>query len=161
MKKKILIIALLCVFVDQLSKYLIVSNFDLNTGKSVISSFFSIAYIRNTGAAWGVFSNGTVVLAILSIVFLFFIVKYIFDLKEISKIDVFSYGLLIGGIIGNLIDRVVRNYVIDFLSFKFFSYNFPIFNIADCFIVISIVLICFESLFKSNKDEVKSNDSEG
>lgn len=157
MKKKVLIITLICIFIDQLSKFMIINNFDVNTGKSIISSFFSIVYIRNTGAAWGFFSNGTIALAILSIVFLIFIIKYILDLKEINKIDTFSYGLLIGGIIGNLIDRLIRNYVVDFLSFKFFSYSFPVFNIADCFIVVSIILICV--MYLLNSREVERNDN--
>jgi signal peptidase II len=63
----------------------------------------------------------------------------------------FSYGMFIGGIVGNLVDRVFRNYVIDFLSFNIFGYHFPVFNIADCFIVISIFLIVIESLLKEGK----------
>ena len=97
------------------------------------------------------FSNGTLLLAIGSIVFLIFALKYLYDLKYISKLSTFSYGMLIGGIIGNLIDRVFRNYVVDFLSFNIFGYSFPVFNIADCFIVISIILIVVESLMKEGK----------
>ena len=61
--------------------------------------------------------------------------------KELKKIDIVSYSMLLGGIIGNLIDRVVHGYVIDYLDFKIFNYNFPIFNIADTLIVISIIII--------------------
>ena len=90
-------------------------------------------------------------MAVLSIVFLIFAFKYIYDLKSVSKLSMISYGMLIGGIIGNLIDRVFRNYVIDFLSFNIFGYHFPVFNIADCFIVVSIILIVIESLLKEGK----------
>ena len=154
MKKKLLIVAFLCILIDQITKLLVISNLDVNTGFNIIKSFFSILYVRNTGAAWGVFSNGTMILAVLSMVFLYFAIKYIYETKNISKINSISYGMLIGGIIGNLIDRLLRGYVIDFFSFNIFGYSFPIFNIADSFIVISIVLIAIDSFMKEGKRNV-------
>lgn len=151
MKKKIIIIAVICILIDFISKILVINNLEVGTGITIIPNFFSISYIKNTGAAWGMLSNGTLILAGLSMVFLFFAIKYIYDLKNISKLSVFSYGMLIGGIIGNLIDRLFRNFVIDFLSFNIFGYDFPVFNIADCFIVISIILIVIETLLKEGK----------
>lgn len=151
MKKKLLIITILSIFIDQISKILVISNLELNTGFNIIKSFFSISYVRNTGAAWGMFSNGTIILAFLSIVFLYFAIKYIYELEKLSKLSVLSYGMLIGGIIGNLIDRLLRGFVIDFLSFNLLGYNFPVFNIADTFIVVSIILIVIESLMKEGK----------
>ena len=158
MKKRMVIIAFICFFIDQLSKFLIISNFDINASKNIIPSFFSITYIRNTGAAWGVFSNGTMLLAVFSIIFLLFAIKYIIDLKEISKLSTISYGMLLGGIIGNLVDRLFRNYVVDFLNFKIFSYNYPVFNIADIFIVIGIFLIIIESFIPNKKNSVVNNN---
>ena len=155
MKKKIIIISILCIILDQLSKTLIISNYEVGNGFNIIPSFFSITYIKNTGAAWGIFSNGTLLLAVLSMVFLFFAIKYIYELNNISKLSCISYGMLIGGIIGNLIDRLFRNYVIDFLSFNIFGYNFPIFNIADIFIVVSIILIVLEYLWKERRNDRK------
>ena len=151
MKKKIIIIAVICILIDFISKILVINNLEVGTGITIIPNFFSISYIKNTGAAWGMLSNGTLILAGVSMVFLFFAIKYIYDLKNISKLSVFSYGMLIGGIIGNLIDRLFRNFVIDFLSFNIFGYDFPVFNIADCFIVISIILIVIETLLKEGK----------
>ncbi len=151
MKNKIIIIAIICFLIDFFSKLLVINNLEIGTGITIIPSFFSISYIRNTGAAWGILSNGTLVLALLSVIFLIIAIKYIYDLKSISKLSMFSYGMFIGGIVGNLVDRVFRNYVIDFLSFNIFGYHFPVFNIADCFIVISIFLIVIESLLKEGK----------
>ena len=151
MKKKLLIITIICVLIDQITKFLVVSNLDLDTGFNIIPSFFSITYVRNTGAAWGMFSNGTMILAILSTIFLYFAIKYIYEAKNITKLNAISYGLLVGGIIGNLIDRLLRNYVVDFLNFNIFGYNFPVFNIADTFIVISIILIVIDSFVKEGK----------
>ena len=151
MKNKIIIIAIICILIDFISKLLVTSNLNIGESITVISSFFSITYIENTGAAWGMLSNGTLVLAALSIIFLGFAVKYIYDLKKVTWFNAISYGMLLGGIVGNLIDRIFRNYVIDFLNFNIFGYNFPIFNIADCFIVISIFLIVIDTLLEEEK----------
>ncbi len=152
MKKKTFIIGLICVIIDQLSKILIISNFSNNGSITIIPSFFSLTYVRNTGAAWGIFSNGTLILIFISLIFLYFFIDYILKNDIISKLSIVSYGLILGGIIGNLIDRIIRNYVVDFLDFKIFSYDFPVFNIADCFIVIGIILLIIEILFGKNKD---------
>ncbi len=153
MKRKVFIIGLICLIVDQISKLLIVSNYSVNKSKEIISSFFSITYVKNTGAAWGMFSNGTLILAIISLVFLYFFIDFILKSDKISKLNVFSYGLIIGGIVGNLIDRLARGYVVDFLDFKIFSYDFPVFNIADTFIVVGIILLIIESFIKDKKVE--------
>lgn len=119
-------------------------------------------YVQNTGAAWGMFSSGTIILALLSVIFLAFFVKYIIDRKDMDNFEVVISSMLIGGIVGNLIDRLVRGYVVDFFSFKIFSYNFPIFNVADCFIVISIILLLFKMYFLDRKKKVVNlDDSEG
>jgi len=152
LKKKLLIISILCILIDQISKLIIVNSFDVDNGFNVIKGFFSITYVKNTGAAWGMFSNGTIILSLVSIVFLFFMIKYIYELKNINYLSIFSYGMLMGGIIGNLIDRLLRNYVIDFLNFNIFGYDFPVFNIADSFIVISIILIVIESFWRDKND---------
>ena len=162
MKKKMIILSILTVIfvlLDQLSKLLIVSNFDVDTGFNVIPSFFSILYVRNTGAAWGIFSDGTLLLALISIIFMFFAIKYIIELKNFNNFKIIQFSLLFGGIIGNLIDRLFRKYVIDFFSFKFFSYNFPVFNVADCFIVIAIILILIEMISDWTNNRGGVNDS--
>ena len=162
MKKKMIILSILTVIfvlLDQLSKLLIVSNFDVDTGFNVIPSFFSILYVRNTGAAWGIFSDGTLLLALISIIFMFFAIKYIIELKNFNNFKIIQFSLLFGGIIGNLIDRLFRKYVIDFFSFKFFSYNFPVFNVADCFIVIAIILILIEMIIEWKNNRGGVNDS--
>ena len=151
MKKKIFVIAFVCLIIDQLSKILVINTLDFEVQNSIIPSFFSLTYIKNYGAAWGIFSNGTIVLAVLSLLFLFFAVKYVFELKSANTLSIISYGMLLGGVTGNLIDRLFRGCVIDFLSFNIFSYNFPIFNVADCFIVISIIFIIIEMLIEYKK----------
>ncbi len=151
MKKKIFIIALLCLILDQLSKFFVTSYLEYGIQNSIIPSFFSLTYIKNFGAAWGIFSNGTIFLAIISIIFLFFAIKYVLGLKNIKYMSAISYGMLFGGVVGNLIDRLFRGHVVDFFSFQFFSYDFPVFNVADCFIVVSILIIVIEMIIEDKK----------
>lgn len=132
---------IITLFIDQISKFLVIKYIELNHSITIIDNFFKLIYIRNTGAAWGMFADKTLVIAILSTIFLFFLIKFIEEENNMDKFLQFSYGALLGGIIGNLLDRLLRGYVIDFLSFKLFNYNYPVFNIADVFIVVSIILI--------------------
>lgn len=162
LKKKIIVLTIILILLDQITKLLVTLSINLNTGISLIPSFFSLVYVQNTGAAWGMFSSGTIILALLSVIFLAFFVKYIIDRKDMDNFEVVISSMLIGGIVGNLIDRLVRGYVVDFFSFKIFSYNFPIFNVADCFIVISIILLLFKIYFLDKKKKVVNiDDSEG
>ena len=139
--KKILPISLLLVVIDQIVKILVINKMALQQSIIVINNFFNITYVRNTGAAWSILSGNVLLLIMISVIALGVIYYYLIKDKKLNKIDTISYSMLIGGIIGNLIDRVVHGYVIDYLDFKIFNYNFPIFNIADTLIVISIIII--------------------
>ena len=91
-----------------------------------------------------IFSNKILIIS-LSIMNLFLIsgvvYKAVNNKKELNKYDIISYGMLLGGIIGNFIDRLVRGYVIDFFDFNIFGYNYPVFNFADIFIVINVIMM--------------------
>lgn len=139
--KKILPISLLFVVIDQVVKILVINKMALQQSITIINNFFNITYVRNTGAAWSILSGNVLLLIIISVLALVTIYYYLIKDKDLNKIDIVSYSMLIGGIIGNLIDRIVHGYVIDYLDFKIFNYNFPIFNIADTLIVISIIII--------------------
>ena len=88
LKKKIIDLTIILILIDQITKLLVVGNVNLNTGVSVIPSFFSIVYVQNTGAAWGMFPSGTTILALLSIVFLAFFVIFILDKKNLNNFEV-------------------------------------------------------------------------
>lgn len=139
--KKILPISLLFVVIDQVVKILVISKLALQQSITIINNFFNITYVRNTGAAWSILSGNVLLLIMISVLALVTIYYYLIKDKDLNKIDIVSYSMLIGGIIGNLIDRIVHGYVIDYLDFRIFNYNFPIFNIADTLIVISIIII--------------------
>lgn len=142
----IYIIALLLAGIDQLIKYIIVSKLKLHQSIEVIDNFFSITYVENDGAAWSILSGGKVILIILTFIAIFLINKYCIENKKTNKLETIVYGILYGGIFGNLIDRIFRGVVVDYLDLKIFNYDFPIFNFADICIVISMIFVMILTL---------------
>ena len=122
---------------------------------NVINGFFNITLIGNTGAAFSILSSNTLLLIIISLVVLNVLYFCFIKGKNLNDFEQLSFGLLIGGILGNLIDRVLRMQVIDYLDFNFFGFNFPVFNLADIAIVISMILIAIK-VIKGDKNGVSS-----
>lgn len=137
----IIIFTILFLIIDITSK-LLISNF-MNVGESivVISNFFNITYVRNTGAAWSILSGRTWLLIIVSLIIIAFIIFYILKNNPKYMVEKISYSMILGGAIGNLIDRVIYGYVVDFLDFNIFGYDYPIFNLADSFILIGVIIL--------------------
>ena len=171
-----MLIVLAVIILDQVTKvWTISASGDLSPSliKVIISDYFNIVDYRNTGAAWGMFSNNTLPLAIISLVaFIYFIFDFP-SLTENISFRKFSWALLIGGVFGNFIDRAFRNGgVVDMIevfipipaflhSFiqKFIqltpngTYRFPAFNIADSGICVGVVLYFIHVVFFSKKKE--------
>ena len=141
MKKIIALFSSILIVLDQLIKYVIANNLELNETKEIIHNFFSITYVQNFGAAWSMFNGYVFILVIVSFLALFFIYMLFIHNKNLNKMECITYSLLMGGIIGNLIDRVFLGYVIDYLSFNIFGYMFPVFNLADICIVLSVIFL--------------------
>ena len=139
--KKIFLFSLIFVLLDFVVKIIINNNIALYDSINIIPKFFSITYVRNTGAAFSIMENNRVLFIIIAIIALILIYKYLIMNKVIDRYLMISYSMLVGGIIGNMIDRIIYGYVIDYLSFNIFGYSFPIFNLADTFIVISIIML--------------------
>lgn len=138
--KKIGTYSLIGLLIDQLIK-LVVSFLEVNTKITIIPNFFYITYVQNDGAAWSILSGNRGFLIIIGIICLLLVYFFLIKDKEISKFEQINYILLISGIMGNLFDRIVRGYVIDYLDFEIFNYYFPVFNLADIFIVLGTILI--------------------
>ncbi|MBR3523365.1 MAG: signal peptidase II [Bacilli bacterium] len=153
--KKISLISLIIVLIDQLIKILISNTITYAESIKVIPNFFYLTNVHNEGAAWSMFSGKQFVLIIVAVLALVGIYLFLIKGKKLNKLETICYSLLIGGIIGNLIDRVIFNYVIDYLEFIFGNYHYPVFNFADMCIVISIftlVIMSFkEDLCKKSK----------
>jgi signal peptidase II len=123
---------------DQFVKCLVRARFSLHGGVVVVPGLFDLRYVRNTGAAWGIFADGTHWLALLSVVVLGLLVRFRHSFLPPGVAGRLVLGLLAGGIVGNLIDRVRLNYVVDYLDFYWRGHHFPAFNIADAAICIGV-----------------------
>ena len=151
MYKKLLIFTIMFVFIDQISKGLINLYMNLNDSISILGNFFKLTYVHNFGAAFSMFSGARYIFIIITIIALNLIYLFFIKDKKLKNYEVVIYSLLLGGIIGNLIDRVLYGYVIDFLDFNIFKINFAIFNLADSFIVVSVILLLvLEVLYAKN-----------
>jgi len=142
------LIALILLSLDQLSKYLIRQRMSLAESIPVIKSIFHITYVENTGIAFGFFPQGHSLFIIISLIIILVIV--FFERKKAlqSPRERFCLGLVLGGALGNLIDRLRFGFVIDFLDFRIW----PVFNLADSGVCIGGILIAFFLLKKlSNK----------
>lgn len=142
MNKKKFFYSIIILLLDQILKY-IVDTF--NTNVTIIKNILNIKYVENAGAAWGVLEGHSVLLILASILVLVLVYNLMFSIKE-DKLSNLGFGLLFGGILGNLIDRVIYGYVRDFISIYIFGYSYPIFNIADMGIVIGVILVLISSI---------------
>lgn len=155
MKKKPYIIAFFFFIIDLISKQVIANVINLGDSIQVIKNFFYITFVKNTGAAWSILEDHRILLLIITVIVLFIINKYMNNVV-LTKLENISYGIIIGGIIGNLFDRLFFGYVIDFLDFKIFGYNYPVFNLADSFIVIGILIMIIDMIRKEYHERNKN-----
>lgn len=150
MKKKYLYIILFViglVFIDQISKLLVVNY--LNNEIVLINNFFSLEYVKNTGAAFGYFSGNIFLLIIVTIGLIIYLISELKNNID-KKLNVIFTLLIIAGAIGNLIDRVFRGFVVDFISFILFNNQMPVFNIADIFVTCGVLGLIFV-MFKEER----------
>lgn len=140
MNKKTYIIAVIILIIDQISKSLIEIFIDLEESITVIPNFFYLTVAHNTGGAWSIFSNHSYLLIIASIIAIILLIKFMFGFKNNLRNNL-AFAFLFGGIFSNLADRLFLGYVRDFLDFKIFGYDYPIFNIADITIVVGVFLL--------------------
>ena len=158
MKKSntLLVIILVSVLLglDLLLKYLVSSYL---TTVNIIDNFFSLTYVLNDGAAFSLFASKTYLLVLIALLCLFFI---IYELKNNldDRIISIGYSLVLAGLLGNFIDRLIDGYIIDYLSFKILELNFPVFNLADILIVVGIVIVIIREILKERgkRYEVRS-----
>lgn len=146
--KKRLIILFFSIFyfiIDIVSKLIVIDSGNLLFKKEIIHDFFYIDLQKNTGAAFSILQNQRILFIVIGIIALTFFFYSIVK-EDLNILKIISYSLLIGGIIGNLFDRIIYGYVIDFLSFKFGNYYFPVFNFADTFIVLGAIILGIDVL---------------
>ncbi|MBS3122805.1 signal peptidase II [Candidatus Woesearchaeota archaeon] len=132
--KYVLILPLIVVLLDQLTKFLVTSYMQLNQSIPIINNIFHLTYITNTGTLFGSFKDNNMLFIWLSLIIIGALL-YLYD--KFDKTEQILFSLVIGAAIGNLIDRVVYGYVIDFLDFRIW----PVFNIADSVISVSTIVL--------------------
>jgi len=155
MKKKVIICSTFFLLIDLCTKYLIDKYFNLMETKTIINNFFSLTKVYNYGASWNILTGYRIILIIITIVILGFLFYYQTKFK-INNRNIMCFSLLYSGILGNLIDRVFRGYVIDFLGFNILGYDYPVFNFADICIVFGIILMAIAIIKKEDLNEDRS-----
>ena len=129
--------ALIVLISDQYTKFLIRKNFQLNESAPLIKSILHLTYVTNTGSAFSLFQGFNSIFILFSIVVIGTILYFIKRINDEEKFMQFALGLLLGGTIGNIIDRILHGHVTDFIDFRIW----PVFNIADSAVSISVILL--------------------
>lgn len=148
---QVLLLSIAIILLDQITKYWVTLNFQLNESVEVIAGFFSLTYVRNIGAAWGMLGGWNSVLVALSAVILVLLIIFRRSFLTDTLIHRISLGLMLGGITGNLFDRIRLQYVVDFLDFYWQTHHFPAFNVADSAICVGVGLYMLSSFLMSDK----------
>ncbi len=150
MNKKIFTISVVTLLLDQISKSVIDLYIKLDEVIKVFKGFY-LTNLDNTGCAFSLLENKSYLLAIIGVVIIFALISIIKDYKS-NKLTNLSFGLLFGGILGNLSDRVFLGYVRDFIGVG----SFPVFNFADMFICLGVACLILETFLERNKDDSNS-----
>nr|WP_274528845.1 signal peptidase II [Paenibacillus piscarius] len=141
-------IALIVFLIDQGTKYLIATRLELAEQIPVIKDFFIITSHRNRGAAFGILQGQQWFFIVITVIVVAGIVWYLNKTRKTRKLLPTALALVLGGAVGNFLDRILNGEVVDFLMFNFGSYTFPIFNVADSCIVIGVGLIILDTLLE-------------
>ena len=143
------VIALL-VSVDQFSKQVVATYLTIGEKKEIIPDFFYLNHVHNTGAAWSMFDGQKTIFIVVTILAIIGFAYMLLKNKNEKLINKVSFLLMIGGAIGNLIDRLTYGYVIDFLDFYIINYDYPVFNLADAFLVIGVILYLINIIWENS-----------
>jgi len=148
---------LLLVLLDQGSKVLVMNSISYQESIPVISGFFNLTHLYNTGAAFGMLSDSNLFFMVLSSVVL--IALIVLRRHFVGKLMGTGWVLLIAGIIGNVADRMRIGHVVDFLDFQFGSYHWPSFNVADSCICVAAALFLLSSFQSSSPSSTTSSNT--
>ena len=153
-KKFIYPISFIVLLVDQFIKLIVINNMKLHQEIEIIPNFFSLYYIENPGAAFSILGNQTLLLVLVSVFCLIIIKEYIKRENDLTKLSIVSLGMIVGGTLGNLFDRVLYKVVIDYLAFDIFTYSFPVLNLADIAITVGAGLLLLNYILENHKKKI-------
>lgn len=152
MKKFAIVIIIVGVLVDQLTKLMITGSIELYETIKLIPNFLYLTFVKNTGAAWSILEGNMLFFYLITVVALGFMVYYLVKLEAHHKLEILAMGLLISGTLGNFIDRLWLQYVRDFIGMIFFGYYFPIFNVADMLLTFGVIIMAFAIIRKESHE---------
>ena len=139
-------LSIFIVLIDQFTKYLMFYNKKLFINKDFL--LFKLDFVKNYGAAFNILSGSRIFLSLISILFSILLIYLIFKKNTLNAFDLYSYSFILGGTIGNGIDRIYKGFVVDFINLNII--NFPVFNIADISINIGFIFLLY-NIFKNNR----------
>ena len=139
-------LSIFIIFLDQFTKYLMFYYYETFQNKDFL--LFKLDFVKNYGAAFNILSGSKIFLSLISIFFSILLIYLILRKNTLTSIDLYSYSFILGGTIGNGIDRIIKGFVIDFINLNII--NFPVFNIADISINIGFIILLL-SIFKNNR----------
>ena len=139
-------LSIFIVLIDQFTKYLIFFNKKFFINKDLL--LFKLDFVKNYGAAFNIFSGSRIFLSLISIIFSLLLIFLISRKNTVKLFDLYAYSFILGGTIGNGIDRIYRGFVVDFINLNII--NFPLFNIADISINIGFIFLLY-SFFKNKR----------
>jgi len=139
-------LSIFIILIDQLTKYIIFYNYKIFINKDFL--LFKLDFVKNYGAAFNIFSGSRIFLSLISIFFSILLIYLIFRKNTLNLFDLYSFSFILGGTIGNGIDRIYKGFVIDFINLNII--NFPVFNIADISINIGFIFLLY-TIFKNNR----------
>ena len=139
-------LSIFIILIDQFTKYLIFYNYKKFINKDFL--LFRFDFVKNYGAAFNILSGNRIFLSLISIIFSILLIYLILRIKTPNQLDLLAYSFILGGTIGNGIDRILKGFVIDFINLNFI--DFPVFNIADISINIGFIFLLY-NIFKNNR----------
>ncbi|WP_156290412.1 signal peptidase II [Oceanobacillus salinisoli] len=145
------IIALLIIGIDQLTKWMVVRSMEIGENISIIDGFFYLTSHRNQGAAWGILEGRMLFFYIVTVIVVIGVVYYMQKYAHSDKWLALGLSFILGGAIGNFIDRLFRQEVVDFFDFYIFNYNFPIFNVADSALTVGVIFVIIATILEETK----------
>ena len=139
-------LSIFIILIDQFTKYLMFYNYKIFINKDFL--LFRLDFVKNYGAAFNILSGSRIFLSFISIIFSILLIYLILRKNTLNSFDLYSYSFILGGTIGNGIDRIFKGFVIDFINLNMI--NFPVFNISDISINIGFIFLLY-SIFKNNR----------
>ncbi len=156
MKKKVILFSIILFIMDQVSKLILDKILILGKSYSIFEKFLYLTKAYNDGVSFSMLAGHRWIIILVNLAIMVFLYLYLKKFKE-NKRNTIAFAMVFGGLFGNLVDRIVYGYVIDFIDFYVFNCNYPIFNFADSFICIGVMLLLY-SIYLGEDNE---NSSKG